>query len=314
MRSQLQTIKIPGVARATSRICLGTATFGSGIPRQESFALLDAFAAAGGTFLDTAHIYASWLPGGAGASESTIGAWLASRNMEGRMVVATKGGHPDLDFQRPAFLRPEEIARHLRDSLARLALSTIDLYYLHRDDPGVPVEEILAVLEEHRRSGRIRAYGASNWSTARLSQAMAAAKRHGWQGFSASQIGWSLADAHPDRIPKVGLQFMDAATLAWHRITGLKVIPYSSQASGFFAKEDSPEMYKTPANLERRRRVAEEARRRQISPNALALAWLLGHPCGGSAVIGPRTIQQLQDSLQADAIALDATTATALAA
>jgi aryl-alcohol dehydrogenase-like predicted oxidoreductase len=314
MAAKLKTIAIPGVARATSRLCLGTATFGSAISRQDSFALLDAFASAGGTFLDTAHIYASWLPGGTGASESTIGAWLASRNMEGRMVVATKGGHPDLSFQRPAFLRPDEIACHLRDSLARLAVSTIDLYYLHRDDPGVPVEEILSVLEEHRRSGRIRAYAASNWSTARLSAAMAAAKRHGWQGFSASQIGWSLADAHPDRIPKVGLQFMDGATLSWHRITGLKVIPYSSQASGFFAKSDQPELYSTPANLERRQRVLIEARRRGVTPNALALAWLLSHPCGGSAVIGPRTLEQLNDSMHADGIEIDATTSTALAA
>src|SRR5688500_6407954 len=111
-------LAIPGTATPTSGLCLGTSGFGSAIPRDEAFALLDEFAAQGGPLLDTAHIYAAWLPGGAGASERTIGAWLASRGA--RMLVTTKGGHPDLVDGAPSRLRPEDLERDLRESLERL--------------------------------------------------------------------------------------------------------------------------------------------------------------------------------------------------
>jgi len=88
--------QLPGLPTPCSEIVLGTGPFGSTIDRDESFAMLDAFAAAGGTAIDTAHVYAAWLPDGDGASERTIGAWMASRGMRRRMLVATKGGHPPL--------------------------------------------------------------------------------------------------------------------------------------------------------------------------------------------------------------------------
>lgn len=310
----MRTFQLPGIPRPCSRICLGTGGLGSAIPRDAAFALLDAFAAAGGTFLDTAHIYAAWLPSGEGASERTIGAWLAARGMTERMVIGTKGGHPPLDSRVPARLRPEQIEQDLRESLERLALPSVDLYWLHRDDPDIPVTEVLGVLERHRQQGRIRAYGASNWSTARMSQAQAAARRAGQAGFVASQIGWSLAEPELTRVPPVGMRFMDAATLAWHRQSGLPQIPYSSQASGYFAKDEPVPMYDTPANARRKTAVRRLAQARGCSPNAVALAWLLAHPVGGSAIIGPRTTTQLADSLTAERLTLTPQECSALAA
>jgi aryl-alcohol dehydrogenase-like predicted oxidoreductase len=302
----MPTLALPGLARPASVLCLGTGGYGSAIPRDASFALLDAFAAVGGTFLDTAHVYAAWLPGGEGASERTIGAWVKSRGMRDRMVIATKGAHPLLPPGSPSRLRPEDIARDLDESRERLGVEHVDLYWLHRDDPAVPVGEILDALARHHRTGAIGAIGASNWTTARLDAAAAHAARAGVPGFVASQIGWSLARAIPERIPPGGMLFMDEATEGWHRRSGLRVIPYSAQANGYFAKGAPPALYDSVANRERRLRVERLARERGASPNAVALAWLLKHPSAGSAIIGPRTREQLDDSVCALAVPLSA--------
>jgi aryl-alcohol dehydrogenase-like predicted oxidoreductase len=301
----MRSFPLPGVAVPASVLCLGTGGYGSAFPRDDSFALLDAFAEAGGTFLDTAHIYAAWLPNGTGASERTIGEWIRSRGSRARTLVATKGGHPDLAPGSPSRLRPEDLARDLRESLDRLQLERVDLYYLHRDDPAIPVGEILSVLDGHIRAGRIRAIGASNWTTARLQEAADWADSHDVAPFVASSIGWSLARAMPERIPPGGMLFMDEPQLAWYRRSGLRVVPYTSQANGFFAKERKDSMFDAPDNAQRKQRVAELAQRRGATPNAVALAWLLAHPCAGCAIIGPRNAAQLRDSVSATALALD---------
>ena len=309
MAMPMRLHQIPGLGKPCSDVVLGTGGFGSSVSRDECFSMLDAFAAAGGTALDTAHVYAAWLPDGDGASERTIGAWLASRGMHERMLVGTKGGHPPLTPPGGAHLRLDLLDQHLQESLDRLGQSTIDLYWLHRDDDRMPVDEILGVLQPHLRNGTITAIGASNWSWQRLEAAQACATARGWTGFSASQINWSLASFAPRHRFAGGLVGMDAATLAWHARSGLPQIPYSSQAQGFFAKPLAEAMqrlpiYAHPGNAARWQRVHELAADTGCSTNALALAWLLGHPQGGYAIIGPKNREQLADSLTAADIVL----------
>lgn len=301
--------QLPGLPTPCSEIVLGTGGFGSAVSRDESFAMLDAFAAAGGTAIDTAHVYAAWLPNGDGASERTIGAWVASRGMRGRMLVASKGGHPPLTPPGGACLRLDLLASHLAESLDRLAMPSIDLYWLHRDDDAIPVDEILGALQPHLCSGAIRAIGASNWSWQRLEAAQACATARGWIGFCASQISWSLATFAPAHRFGGGMIGMDAATLAWHARSGLAQIPYSAQANGFFAKPLDEALlrltqYADPANAARWQRVRDLALANGWSANALALAWLLRHPQGGFGIIGPKDRQQLADGLGAADIEL----------
>ncbi len=303
--------RLPGLTTPCSAIVLGTGGFGSAVPRDQAFALLDAFAEAGGTALDSAHIYAAWLPGGVGASEGTIGAWLASRGLRSRMLVGTKGGHPHLDSMERSRLRPEDLAADLADSLDRLALPSVDLYWLHRDDPAIPVDEILGALQPHLRSGAISAIGASNWGWQRLEQAQVCAALHGWSGFAASQCSWSLAAFAPAHRFSGGLVGMDEATLAWHARSGLAQIPYSAQANGFFAKPPAQALerlpqYAHPANARRRQVAQTLAARHNVSANAIALAWLLQHPQGGFGIIGPNDAAQLADSLDAANLQLEA--------
>ena len=208
--------KIANTELEPSVICLGTGGFGTALPRERAWAILDSFAEAGGNFADSAHVYASWLPDGAGASERTLGAWVRQRGVRDRFIVGTKGAHPDLKTMHISRMSPAEIGHDLMESLERLGMETIDIYWLHRDDPAVPVGEILGVLNEHMAAGRIRAIGASNWSVERLQEAEAYAQAHHLHTFCASQIGYSLAEAHPKGVSMDGTLYMEPQIWQFH--------------------------------------------------------------------------------------------------
>lgn len=163
---------IPNTDLTVSAVCLGSSHMGTAVSRDQAFRLRDHFVDHGGTFIDTARAYAIWEPGGEGASETTIGEWLASRPHRDRVIVATKGGHPAwTDLHSPRLSR-QDVTDDCEQSLSALGLDTIPLYWLHRDDPTRPVEDIIATLEWLRERGKIRYYGFSNWSTARMKVAL----------------------------------------------------------------------------------------------------------------------------------------------
>lgn len=306
-------LSLPQADFEISNICLGTGGFGSDLPRDLAFQILDAFAEQGGNFVDSAHVYAAWLPDGAGASERTIGAWIKSRGMQGRLRVGTKGGHPDLETMHLSRLSPAEIARDLHESLDRLALDCIDLYWLHRDDPAVPVGEIMGTLNEHLAAGLIRAIGSSNWSPRRQAEANAYAAAHGLAGFCASQIGWSYARANEAVIGQSGILFMDDPTMRYHLQSAMPVVAFSAQAMGFFSgkydREGQPvdlpatnplvQHYFNPENFDRIRRARILAGERSCSPNQIALAYLLSQPFPACAIVGPRSVEQILASCAA---------------
>ena len=158
----MRTFNLAGVAVAPSVVCLGVPMHGTEIRQDESFRLLDLFFELGGTFFDTAHVYASWLPTGTGASERALGNWIVSRGLRDKVVIGTKGAHPPLANMAQHRVSPTDIGSDINDSLERLQTSVIDLYWLHRDAPDVPVSEILGALNDEIGKGRIRAIGASN--------------------------------------------------------------------------------------------------------------------------------------------------------
>ena len=155
----MKLISLPNTDIRFSEIGLGTSHFGTHTDRDTSYRILDRWAEAGGNVIDTAHIYGAVRPEDKSASEETIGSWLVSRGMRDRIVLCTKGAHPAIRplTQRhgPPRLKPAEWLQDLERSLESLRTDTIDLYFLHRDDPSVPVPEIMDALEECVRSGRI---------------------------------------------------------------------------------------------------------------------------------------------------------------
>ena len=155
-------LTIPGTDLLVSPVCLGSGPFGTAVKPTDAFAMLDAFVERGGNFLDTARIYADWIPGGQNASEKTLGAWLQANGLRNRIVLATKGAHPDLKTMHISRLSPEDIAADVAASLHYLQTDRIDLYWLHRDDTALPVGEIVDALNQQAQAGRIRYYGCSN--------------------------------------------------------------------------------------------------------------------------------------------------------
>lgn len=135
----MQLIHLPATALNVSPICLGTGEIGTRLDRNASFRLLDAYVDAGGNFLDTAHVYGDWVKDvERSICEKTIGAWLQSRANRARIVLATKGGHPDLHTMNVPRLSRAEIIQDIDESLQFLQTDVIDLYWLHRDDPLCP--------------------------------------------------------------------------------------------------------------------------------------------------------------------------------
>jgi len=302
-------ITLPGTALSVSRLCLGGNRFGGGLDQTESFALLDAFVEAGGKFIDTAHVYADWIPGNeTSSSEKTLGRWLKDRRPRD-IVIATKGGHPPLATPTISRLDAASLRRDVEDALANLGVDALDLFYLHRDDPGRAVADILAALEELRGEGLLRHYGASNWAVPRLVEAHDIAKRHGWQGFVANQAEWSLAKRNPETIP-ADLHVMGADMVAFHQRTGIAAIPYSAQAKGYFDKaagtidDATARLYENDSNRAVAVDLSAVAERHGATPTQIMLAALVQAPFITVPVIGCRTPAQVRSSLASLSIAL----------
>lgn len=306
--------RIGEIGKEASVICLGTGAFGASVGEQEAFALMDAFLDGGGNFLDTAHNYSDWIPGERSRSEKLIGRWLKARGNRASIVLGTKGGHPDLNNMRVPRLSSAEIVQDLDESLQFLQTDYIDLYWLHRDDPTRPVAEILETLDGQRRLGKIRGYGCSNWSIARIEEARSYAAKHGLQGFVASQPMWSLAEPNESGISDKTMTHMDDEGFAYHLRTGLAAIPYSSQAKGFFTKADTLGYDQVPKALlskygnERNRARLGVAQRiageRSVSVAQVALGFLVAQPFTTIPIVGCKTLEHLRESMDAADLSL----------
>lgn len=293
-----------------SRLCYGTNMFGTAIDQDRANAILDRFAGLGGNFIDTARSYGDWIPDApSGASERTIGAWLKGKQ-RADFVIATKGGFFDLragDFRNRA--TPDDIRQDLAESLDHLGVKTIDLFWLHADNPEAPVGPIIDMLIEAKRSGKIRWFGASNWTADRVLAANKYAKGKGSEGFVAIQPFWGLAKPDSEAAMQQGYVLHYEENGGALHDSGLAVVPYCAQSRGYFTKLDRdgpsglPEalaaFYDHPVNAARMGAVKRVAARRSASVNDVVLAYLLNQPQQTIPIFGSSSAQQLEDSVKA---------------
>jgi len=302
-----------------SKLVLGTDYFGTNVSKNMSFRLMDMFADAGGNCLDTARVYACWLPDGNGASEKTIGQWLKEKKNRSKILISTKGGHPPIDHMTEGRLSKKELQFDIEESLKALGTDYIDIYWLHRDDLGVPVEEIIDILNEFISSGKIRAIGASNWSSGRIQEANKYAKSRSLAQFMASQIQWSLATSSPEAHADKTIICMNEGDYSWYNSNHFPVMAFSSQAKGFFTKAIknglenlSPKAYNrfnTPENIERLERVKTFAAENGLTPTQTAIAYITCNAVPAMAIIGCKNEEQLADSLSAGNVNISCTDA-----
>ncbi|KOT94770.1 aldo/keto reductase [Streptomyces ardesiacus] len=274
-------------------LALGGNVFGWTADRAGSFAVLDAYTAAGGNFIDTADSYSAWVDGNSGGeSETVLGAWLAARGNRDDVVLATKvSQHPEYPGLSAANIKAAADA-----SLRRLGTDHIDLYYTHFDKPEVPVEEIVGALDELVRAGKVRYIAASNISAERLAASLEFSDREGLARYVALQPHYNLVS----RDTYEG-ELRDLAERA-----GLAAVPYYALASGFLTGKyrpgtavDSPRAGGAARHLEtgRGRRVLaalDEIAEAHDAPVAtVALAWLAAQPTVAAPIASARTVEQL---------------------
>ena len=301
----MRYITIAGIPLGLSRIALGTTYFGTTLSKRTSFALLDAFATGNGTTIDTARGYGQTAPGGVGPAEQVIGEWLKETGMRQHMVVVTKGLFPDLALK--SRYSEKNLWQDLDQSRQSLGCEIIDLYFLHRDDPAIPVDEIMEMIAPTVAKGAIRALGASNWSIKRIAEANAYARLHNLPCFMASEVQWSLAVSTPASWNDPSLVCMDDDSLAWYQHEGLPVLAFSAQAKGLFSKAINQGMdhlnakirnrFINETNIRRIERVATLAEQRNLSPAAIVMGYLTSHSHPTVAIVGCSTVEQLQDSM-----------------
>ena len=272
--------------RDTAVIAMGTMDFGGRIEEGRAREFMDAYVEIGGNFIDTARIYGDFARGIQGGSEQVIGRWMEDRHCRDSIVLGTKGGHPDPATMHTGRLSRGEIQDDMRRSLDNLRTDCVDIYWLHRDDPSRPVEDILESLTALVESGMTRHVGVSNWRAERIVEANACAERRGLVKLSANQPQFSLA--RQIVVEDDTLCQMDGQTYAMHVQANLPCVCFSSQAKGFLSKMDQGGEAILPDKA-RRRYLCEEnlavfERCRALSAqtgysvNAIALAWLTSQP------------------------------------
>jgi aryl-alcohol dehydrogenase (NADP+) len=291
-------VKIAGTTLDVFPLCLGGNVFGWTADERESFAVLDAYAAAGGNFVDTADVYAAWVPGNSGGeSEAVIGRWQRARGNRDEMTIATKvGAFPGLQG-----LSEKVIRAAVDRSLARLQTDYIDLYYAHYDDRDTPLEETLGTFDALIREGKIRYVAASNYTAARLAEALSVSHREGLARYVALQTEYNLVER---------AQYEGERRDVCAR-EGLSCLPYYALAKGFLTGKyrpggngvDSVRAESARAYLDERgvrllSVLDDIAAAEGTSVAAVALAWLLAQPTVAAAIASARTPGQLEDLLR----------------
>lgn len=303
----MKTRLIPRTTLTASVLCLGTAEFGSAVDDSTAEKIIQSYLDAGGNVLDTAEIYAAWLKNGEHRSETFLGAWLRKQKSRDRLIISTKGAHPRLDAMDKPRMSKHIVESDLNSSLQRLGIDCVDIYWLHRDDPGTPVEDIIQMLEEFRKAGKIRHAGLSNWTQRRAEAAAIAAEKLGVEGFIGIQNQWSLAKADASKGDPTWA-YTDDSFIKWHERHHIAAFPYTTQANGYFRRLENgtidqvsgvvKTLFHNRENEERFKRIKALQAETGLSLGAIVLGYLLGQPFPVFPIIGPKKVADLLESIE----------------
>lgn len=280
-----------------SSLCLGAMFLGTKNDRASSFRLLDQYTDAGGSFIDTANIYAHWVPGfQGGESETLLGEWMRERRNRNRVFIASKVG-----FQYgsvPKRLQASDIEQECEKSLKRLGIETLDLYYAHVDDRTTPLEESLEAFNRLVKAGKVRLIGASNYLAWRLERANWISQENGWAAFCAVQQHYTYLRLRPGMNIKPQ-EMVNDDLLDYCADTKLTLLAYSVLQAGSYTRADRPfrkelQSEDNQRRLEALRAVAAES---GISVNQVVLCWMLQR--GILPLIAASTEEQLAENIAA---------------
>jgi aryl-alcohol dehydrogenase-like predicted oxidoreductase len=302
----VKTVELGATGVRVSALCLGAMYLGTRTDRRTSFDLLDAYVEAGGSFIDTANIYAFWVPGGSGGeSEQLLGEWMRLRRNRSRLFLATKVGFAYGDT--PGGLSSGLIERECERSLRRLGIDGIDLYYAHVDDPATPMEESLEAMQRLVASGKVQHLGASNFTAVRLREAVGLDERRGREPYCCIQQRHTFLRPVPGAsfAPQLAADDALLPLCGERRITLLAYSPLLGGAYGVPGKA-IPEQYRGRESEARLQRLENAARELCCSTHQLVLAWLMQNRTPAIPLVAASTVEDLNEDLGAEGITLDA--------
>ncbi|MBQ4109592.1 MAG: aldo/keto reductase [Clostridia bacterium] len=302
----MKKIDLKNTDLKVSSIALGTDSYGSIVDEKLSYEMLDFYVDKGGNLPDTAECYAHWAPNGTHASEKLLGKWMKERKNRSEIVISTKGGFYKVG-ERPR-LEEKDIFDDLEGSLKRLNTDYIDIYWLHRDAPKMPVEDIMNTLTKAIKQGKVRYIGVSNWSCKRLDEANRYLKSIGEKELIASQIQYSPAKPNVEK-NEPDLILMNDEEYEYFKNHNLTVFAFAAQAKGFFSKYEkggkealSPKAFDRYYNertieIFEKLKAASEKYNCTIG-NAVIASLVNNRDFDTIPIIGCKNIAQLDDSLK----------------
>lgn len=299
----MNRIKLNGTDINVSRVALGSATFGKDIDEATSFLLMDRFFENGGNLIDTARVYADWLPGEKSSSEKTIGKWMRERKNRDSIIISTKGGHPPCDNMAMSRLSEADIMDDIENSLENLQTDYIDVYFLHRDDKSMHVGEIMNTLDKIVTSGKARSIGLSNWCAERIGEAMQYCAEHNMSPITSSQIQFGIAHPNSDKVNH-STEFMHKSAFDFYAKEDLNLFSFSSQSGGYFfvcdengAPKANP-FYDNAKSREQFFKVKAMSQKYDCSVGAIIVSALASNPYFKTIpIIGCMTSEQVDDSM-----------------
>jgi len=287
-------ITLPKTELSVHPLCLGGNVFGWSADESESFAVLDAYVEAGGNFIDTADVYSEWKPSNTGGeSERIIGKWMKARGNRSQMVIATKVAKLST---RPG-LSAANIRAAAEDSLSRLQTDYIDLYYAHEDDTKIPLTQTLEAFNALVVDSKVRYIAASNYSAARLREAIHISQTYNWASYVALQNHYNLLERK---------EFESDVAPALSSM-GISALPYFGLARGFLSgkyaagakidsvRADGVSEYQNERGYAAVARLEELAKAHNAPVSAIALAWLRAQSVVSTPIASARTVDQLKE-------------------
>jgi aryl-alcohol dehydrogenase-like predicted oxidoreductase len=302
----MKTMPLGSSGVQVSALCLGAMFLGTHQDEATSFRLLDQYIDAGGTFIDTANIYAHWVPGWRGGeSETVLGHWMKQRRHRDRLFIATKVGfgYPGV----PRGLTPKLIEEECEKSLRRLGVDAVDLYYAHVDDRETPLRDTMEALDRLVKSGKTRCIGASNYRAYRLERAHALSRANDWHEFCCVQ------QRHTYVRPRPGTSFdpqlaanEDLLDYVRARKGEFALLAYSVLLGGAYTRPDRPipDQYAGPDSEARLSALLAVAQEVGATPNQIVLAWLLHGDPPVIPLVAASTPEQMAENLGALEVSL----------
>jgi aryl-alcohol dehydrogenase-like predicted oxidoreductase len=300
----MNTVALGNTGYNVSAMCFGAMRLGSREDARASYALLDQFLEAGGTFVDTANIYAHWEPGGQGGdSEKLLGRWMKDRGNREKVFLAGKVGFGYGDVA--GGLRPEQIRTEFEKTLRRLDTDYLDLYYAHCDDHSVPLRDTMETFHDLLSEGKVRCIGASNYTAWRLAEAHCVSRQNDWEGYCCLQQRFTYLR------PRPRASFLPQRTVTpdleeycvERKVT---LLAYSPLLGGAYVRDDKeiPRQYAS-ADSEARMEVLDDVvRETGATTNQVILAWMMQSKPPVIPVFSASSAQQMAENLGACEVAL----------